>query len=471
MSEWPQSTIGNTSTKTVESNSSPAVLSVEQLNRQIRQLIEGELDLVWVQGELSNFKAHSSGHFYFSLKDAKSQIRAVMFRGHNTHLKFKPTDGLEVIIRGRVTVYEPRGDYQITCEMMEPVGAGALQKAFEQLKLKLKAEGLFEAARKKPIPGLPQHVVIVTSPTGAAIRDMINVLTRRNKMVNVTLIPTVVQGEAAAPQIVQALQTAFRLPNVDVIIIGRGGGSIEDLWAFNNEDLARTIASSLIPVISAVGHEIDFTIADFVADLRAPTPSAAAELVMKSSEGLIQKLQLLDRILSVTIHKQIRTDMQKIKGLTGRLVDPKRKLQDLIQRADDLQTRLGQSVARYFEKRRLSMKLLEQRLVKPDQVIAQHRSRIDFLSTQMKNLFQRRFESLRSRNKEAMSLLDGLSPLRVVERGYSLTTAQGAVVKDAAQVKPKDEIQIYLMKGQIRAQVISASSEHEKESPWTLKKN
>jgi exodeoxyribonuclease VII large subunit len=468
MSEWPQTTVEK---PTENQPATATVLSVEQLNRQIRQLIEGELDLVWVQGELSNFKAHSSGHFYFSLKDAKSQIRAVMFRGHNSRLKFKPVDGLEVIIRGRVTVYEPRGDYQITCEMMEPVGAGALQKAFEQLKHKLKGEGLFEAARKKPIPGLPQHVVIVTSPTGAAIRDMINVLTRRNKMVKVTLIPTVVQGDAAAPLIVQALKTAFRLPDVDVIILGRGGGSIEDLWAFNNEELARTIASSTIPIISAVGHEIDFTISDFVADLRAPTPSAAAELVMKSSDDLIQKLQLLDRILSVTIQKQIRTDLQKLKGVTGRLIDPKRKLQDLIQRADDLQTRLSQSVGRYFEKRRLSMKLLEQRLVKPGQLITQNRNQVDFLVTRLKSQFQRRFETWRSRNKEAMSLLDGLSPLRVVERGYSLTMHNQAVVKDVAQVKPKDEISIYLMKGQIRAQVISTNEEYEKESPWTLKKN
>ncbi len=430
----------------LDSKTESRVLSVEQLNRQIRQLIEGELPSIWVQGELSNFKAHSSGHFYFSLKDAKSQIRAVMFRGHNSRLKFKPQDGLEVIVRGRVTVYEPRGDYQITCEMMEPVGAGALQKAFEQLKMKLKAEGLFEATRKRPIPTLPRHVAIVTSPTGAAIRDILNVLNRRNKTVRVTLIPTNVQGESAAPLIVQAMKTAFQLSDIDVIILGRGGGSIEDMWCFNDEKLARTIAASPVPVISAVGHEIDFTIADFVADLRAPTPSAAAELVVKSSEDLMQKLRLLERLLFGAIRKQVSTDLHRLRALNGRLVDPQRKLQDLIQKADDLQLRLNHSVLRYFEKRRMALKLATQKMPRPLQLLERWRFRV----------------------QKAMSLLDGLSPLRVVERGYSLTTKGKTIIKDSTQVMIKDELTIYLMKGQITAQVISTN---EKESPWTLKKN
>lgn len=245
------------------------VFSVEQLNRLIRQTIEGNINTIWVRGEISNFKPHSSGHFYFSLKDKQSQIKAVMFRGYNSRLKFKPKDGTEVIVRGKISVYEPRGDYQIICEMMEPVGAGALQKAFEDLKLKLKSEGLFDPAKKRPIPLLPRHVAIVTSPTGAAIQDMLNVLSRRNRSVRITLVPTIVQGEAAAPQICEAMKKAFLLPDLDAVIVGRGGGSIEDMWCFNDENLARIIASSPVPVISAVGHEIDFTIADFVADLRA----------------------------------------------------------------------------------------------------------------------------------------------------------------------------------------------------------
>ncbi len=470
MTDWAPNSLNNSDSVETKSTAAPAskVLSVEALNHQIRQLIEGELPSVWVQGEVSNFKAHSSGHFYFSLKDSKSQIRAVMFRGNNGRLKFKPHDGMEVIVRGRVTVYEPRGDYQITCEMMEPVGAGALQKAFEQLKAKLKTEGLFEAAKKRPIPAFPRHVAIVTSPTGAAIRDIINILNRRNKTLQVTLVPTNVQGESAAPQILQAFTTAIALPAVDVVIIGRGGGSIEDLWAFNDERLARAIAASPVPVISAVGHEIDFTIADFVADLRAPTPSAAAELVVKSSEEVTQKLQLLDRLLSISIQKQIRTDMHRWKAITGRLVDPKRKLQDLIQKADDLQSRLSLSILRYFEKRRMALSFTTQKLLRPDQLITRNRKHIELLQTRLQSRFQSAFEARQFRIKKAMSQLDGLSPLRVVERGYSLTTKGSTIIKDAAQVSVKDEITIYLMKGQIHAQVVRTE---QKESPWTLKKN
>ena len=258
------------------------IYNVEKLNAHIRQTLEGQLGVVWLQAEISNFKPHTSGHFYFSLKDSKAQISAIMFRGFNSKLKFKPHDGLEVIVRGRITVYEPRGTYQIMCEAMEPVGAGALQKQFEQLKEKLKLEGLFEATRKKPIPSYPRHVAIVTSPTGAAIQDILNIMSRRAKNVEITLVPALVQGVNAATSLVDSLKLALQLP-VDVIIIGRGGGSMEDLWSFNDETLARLISLATIPIISAVGHEVDFTICDFVADLRAPTPSAAAELVAKSS--------------------------------------------------------------------------------------------------------------------------------------------------------------------------------------------
>lgn len=441
--------VGNPSQLADDQNvtaSEATVLTIEQLNRQIRQLIEGQLDLVWVQGELSNFKAHTSGHFYFSLKDAKSQIKAVMFRGHNSRLRFKPTDGLEVIVRGRISVYEPRGDYQIVCETMEPVGAGALQKAFEQLKMKLKAEGLFDPAKKRPIPALPRHVAIVTSPTGAAIRDMLNVLSRRNKSVQITLVPTVVQGEAAAPHIVQALKMAYQLKNVDAIIIGRGGGSVEDMWCFNNEELARTIAASPVPLISAVGHEIDFTIADFVADLRAPTPSAAAELVVKNTTDLVHKIQTLQRMLGISIQKVLKTEFHLLKSLNARLIDPKRKLQDLILRNDELMMRLQNSVGRYFSSR------------KP---------KLDILQVRLQNQMSQNLESAKSNLRETMAVLDSLSPMRVVERGYSMTMSQGQLVKSYKQVKKGDEIQIQLMEGLLRAEV----TESKKESLWTLKKN
>lgn len=394
---------------TTSEGSEAVVLTVEQLNRQIRQLIEGELGLVWVQGELSNFKAHTSGHFYFSLKDAKSQISAVMFRGHNSRLKFKPHDGLEVILRGRVTVYEPRGNYQIVAETMEPVGAGALQKAFEQLKEKLKNEGLFDASRKRALPALPKHIAIVTSPTGAAIRDMINVLSRRNKSVQITLVPTIVQGEAAAPKIVEALKQAYRL-GPDAIIVGRGGGSIEDMWCFNDETVARTIAASPVPIISAVGHEIDFTIADFVADLRAPTPSAAAELVVKNTADLVNRLGALDKMLLFSIQKFFKLEMQKIQSFAKRLVDPKKRLFDLMQRNDEMTTRLTQSMARLIDRKKKEVAHLG-------------------------------------------SMMDSLSPLKVVERGYSVTRKGAEVIKSVSQLKVGDSVSVRLAQGEFVANV------------------
>jgi exodeoxyribonuclease VII large subunit len=443
----------------VQENKEALVLSVEQLNREIRQLIEGKLSLVWVQGEISNFKAHTSGHHYFSLKDSKSQISAVMFRGHNSRLKFRPTDGLEVIVRGRVSVYEPRGSYQIVCEMMEPVGAGALQKAFEQLKEKLKKEGLFDQLRKRPIPALPRHIAIVTSPTGAAIRDMLNVLSRRNKAVQVTLVPTLVQGEGCSAQIVEALRKASMLANVDVIIVGRGGGSIEDLWGFNDETLARAIAACPVPVISAVGHEIDFTIADFVADLRAPTPSAAAELVVKNTSDLAHRLEALQKMLRFSMLKHLRQESQRLESLTHRLVDPQRRLQDLVQRNDELFQRLIQSLSTYFEKKRLELKVAVESLTTPDQVIERKKAEIEMLSVKMKNQLDCIVELNKQRLAKSMALIDSLSPLKVVERGYSVVTTQkDELVKSTDQLKPGQEVSVRLMKGEFVATVKTIES-------------
>jgi exodeoxyribonuclease VII large subunit len=454
---------------TSDNANEPTVLTVEGLNRQIKQLMEGELGLVWVRAEISNFKAHTSGHFYFSLKDSKSQISAVMFRGSNSRLKFKPTDGLEVIVRGRISVYEPRGSYQILCEMMEPVGAGALQKAFEQLKTKLKAEGLFEQAKKRPLPALPKHIAIVTSPTGAAIRDMINVLSRRNKSVNITLVPTIVQGEAAAPKIIEAMQKAFLIPNLDVIIVGRGGGSIEDMWCFNDEALARVIAGSPVPVISAVGHEIDFTIADFVADLRAPTPSAAAELVVKNTSDLVHRLVSLESLLKMSIGKTLRSESLRLKNLTSLLVDPKRRLLDLVLRNDELWTRLNHAMRSFLERKRMEIKLAKESLTSPDQVLNQKRSEIELLQLKMRTAVDRKLENRSFGLKNAMAKLDTLSPLKVVDRGYSVVTSAGKLIKSYKQVKNGDELNIQLSQGQLIANVIEVKKEEE--SSWTLKRN
>ncbi len=445
----------------------PAVMSVEQLNKTIRQMIEGQLNLVWVRGELSNFKAHTSGHFYFSLKDSKSQIRAVMFRGFNSKLRFKPTDGMEVIIRGRVTVYEPRGEYQITCEMMEPVGAGALQKAFEQLKEKLRLEGLFDAARKRSLPLIPKHIAIVTSPTGAAIQDMMNVLSRRNKAVPITVVPTLVQGEGSAAKICQALKLAWSLPDVDVIIVGRGGGSIEDLWAFNDESLARLIAQSPVPVISAVGHEVDFTIADFVADVRAPTPSAAAELVVKNTEDLFKQVQGIYRLLVVSIQKKIKSEKQAVFGLSRGLVDPQRRLQDLMQKNDDLILRLQSSIQRNFSMIQWKIGSLKQKLSSPEKVLTWKQSQHRYAAEKLEKRMQYILEKKRQKFIQSVGVLESLSPLKVLERGYSIVQNQDKIIHDSSEVEVGDRLRIGFLESSLIAKVESVS----KESLWNLKKN
>jgi exodeoxyribonuclease VII large subunit len=437
----------------------PHILSIEELNLTIKKTLEGQLHLIWVRGEISNFKAHTSGHFYFSLKDAKSQISAVMFRGYNSKLRFKPADGVEVIVRGRISVYEPRGNYQILCETMEPVGAGALQKAFEQLKLKLKAEGLFESARKKPIPSHPQHVAIVTSPTGAAIRDIINILTRRAPWLPVTIVPTVVQGDGCGPKLCEAFEKAQRLPGVDVIIIGRGGGSIEDLWGFNDERLARLIAASGIPVISAVGHEIDFTIADFVSDLRAPTPSAAAELVAKSSNELTTRLQQLEKLLNLNTSKRLLALEQKIKMLTKGLIDPQKKLQDLALRNDDLLTRLQMAKDRALSDRRYKLKILQERMGTPMSVIQERLKGLEYHRQCLSKSLGHFLERQRSMLFRWTSMLDTLSPLKVVERGYSVVKKNQEVITATKQVVVGDLLNIKLAHGHLEARVEKLTAE------------
>ncbi|WP_413559362.1 exodeoxyribonuclease VII large subunit [Bdellovibrio sp. HCB209] len=456
--KYAQLTLDAEASQPAKSNE-PTVFSVEQLNIQIKQLIEEQMGVVWVRGELSNFKAHSSGHFYFSVKDSKSQITAVMFRGNNARLKFKPTDGMEVMVRGRVTVYEPRGNYQLMVDMMEPVGAGALQKAFEQLKLKLRAEGLFDAARKRPIPTFPRHIAIVTSPTGAAIRDILNVLSRRAKSIQVTVVPTVVQGEAAAPQIREALKKAVALPGVDAVIVGRGGGSIEDMWCFNDEALARQIAASPVPVISAVGHEIDFTIADFVADLRAPTPSAAAELVAKSSSELVNKVTSLERMLKLSFEKKMKYLREKSLGLSKRLVDPKRRLEDLELRNDDLLTRLELAMNRVIGQKDHRVELLTQKLGTPQNLIDRRKKELTFLKQRSEKALMFSLERKKSRMDRMMAMLDSMSPLRVVDRGYSIVTKDSKVIKSASQVNVGDSIDIRLAQGSLTATVSGVKEE------------
>jgi exodeoxyribonuclease VII large subunit len=439
-------------------NEEPQVLSIEELNLSIKQLLEGQFNIVWARGEISNFKAHTSGHLYFSLKDSKSQISAVMFRGFGSRLKFKPTDGMEVIVRGRVSVYEPRGNYQILCEMMEPVGAGALQKAFEQLKAKLKSEGLFETLRKKPIPTMPRHVAIVTSPTGAAIRDILNILSRRAPWLAVTVVPTVVQGDTAAEKISEALSKALRIPDVDVIILGRGGGSIEDMWCFNDEKLARAIAASPIPIISAVGHEIDFTIADFVADLRAPTPSAAAELVAKSSQEISHRLQQMQKLLGLSMQRYFKLWEQRLQLLTKGLVDPQKKLQDLNLRNDDLVTRLQMSMDRRISEQRYKLQILKEQMGTPLSSIQEKIKTVQYQHQRLQASLGHFVQIKKSQLQRWASVLDSISPLKVVDRGYSIIKQENKVIKDVKQVKKGDLLQITLAHGQIEARVENIKS-------------
>lgn len=435
------------------------ILSVEQLNFQIKQLIEGNLGTVWLRAEISNFKAHTSGHFYFSLKDEKAQITAVMFRGFNSRLKFKPADGVEVIVRGKISVYEPRGNYQIVCETMEPVGAGALQQAFEKLKLKLKSEGLFESARKRAIPAFPKHIAVVTSPTGAAIRDILNVLNRRARGVAVTVVPTIVQGAQAAPLICDALEKANSICDVDVIILARGGGSIEDMWCFNDENLARLISASRAPVISAVGHEIDFTIADFVSDLRAPTPSAAAELVAKSSSEVSSKVLQLSRMLALSMDRKIKLIEQRLSYLQRQLIDPQKKLNEFSQRNDDLISRLEFAITQRILNHRHRVKISAQALLSPDILIQQKRNLLERFNLSNRKNVVASIENGKHQVQRLSSMLDSLSPLRVVDRGYSMVTSGGQLIKEAAQLKIGNQISIKLSRGHVDAQVVSVQEE------------
>lgn len=415
-----------------QDSNEPRVLSVSDLNKQIRGSLEKQFDIIWVQAEISNFKAHTSGHWYFSLKDAKAQVNGVMFRGHNSRLKFQPENGMEVLIRGKVTVYEPRGNYQVFCESLEPVGAGALQKQFEQLKEKLQKEGLFERSLKKQLPKLPQHIAVVTSPTGAAIRDILNIVGRRFPGLKVTVVPTIVQGASAAPQITKALALAEKIKSVDAIIIGRGGGSMEDLWCFNDEKLARMIASCHKPIISAVGHEIDFTISDFVADYRSPTPSAAAEVVSSNIVDLMERIDSYEHRLVQSIEHSISEHRQSVDHSRRLLVDPQRYLQDLKIRCQKLEERMTSWSRRLTPVTR--------------QFIGEVQSRL-------KRALPRAFSEKKQKLIGLGNLLDSLSPLKVVDRGYSIVTFKKEVVKSAEQLKAGDLVQMRFSEGEAQAEI------------------
>jgi exodeoxyribonuclease VII large subunit len=405
-------------------------LTVSQLTNSIRIALESRFAAVWVEGEISNFKAHSSGHWYFTLKDQNAQLRAKCFRSTNTRIRFRPTDGLHVRARGKLSIYAPRGEYELVVDALDPVGAGALRIAFEQLRDRLNAEGLFAKELKRPLPVLPRRVGIVTSPTGAAIRDILNVISRRTRTVHVLFSPARVQGDLAGPQIAHAIrfinlyhERALREGRtddlVDVLIVGRGGGSTEDLWAFNTEEVARAIRTSAIPVISAVGHETDFTIADFVADFRAPTPSAAAEIVAAREDQICSALDNLGRQL-------VRLTRYQVVNLRSRVQE-----QALSHAFDEVKSRLTRARRRY-----------------------------EAASSACNDALAEKIQDGRERLGLAAASLDALSPLGVLQRGYAIAQdASGKLVRDAAAVNAGDEVTVRLARGRLNTRVLTTEQD------------
>jgi exodeoxyribonuclease VII large subunit len=435
--------------------------TVRDLVAAVRTHLEREYGDVWVEGEISNFRAHDSGHLYFTLKDQNAQIRVVMFRSSARLLRFRPENGLQVVVRGRVTIYEDRGELQVSAEYVEPKGAGALQIAFEQLKAKLEAEGLFDPARKKAIPTLPARIGIVTSPQAAALRDILNILQRRHDTASVLIFPAQVQGEAAALEVTAGIRYFNKARNVDVMIVARGGGSAEDLAAFNHEGLARAVVASTIPVISAVGHETDFTILDFVADLRAPTPSAAAELVIRSRLEVEEQLEGLHRRLEKATRYHLLMARQNLTELARHGAFA--RMMDLIhrreQRLDDLVNRLAHGQRDIFEKQRRRFEALSAAVRHYDvrRVLAGMKKDLDARTTATVSAARNLLLERRVRVERMVTALSALSPLAILERGYALVfDASGTLLKDAAKVKAGDEISARLAKGMLGATVKKA---------------
>lgn len=437
------------------------ILTVSQLTSLIRGVLEENFEHVWVEGEVSNLATPASGHLYFTLKDGAAQIRCVMFRASSRALKFRPRDGMGLIVRGRVTVYDQRGEYQLLVEYLEPRGIGALQLAFMQLKEQLAREGLFADEHKKPIPSLPQKIGVVTSATGAAIHDILTVLNRRFANVEILIRPVKVQGEGAAEEIAAAIDDFNRYGDIDVMIVGRGGGSLEDLWAFNEEMVARAIHRSRIPVISAVGHEVDFTIADFVADLRAPTPSAAAELVVKSKEELAARLEFLRHRLVHGGRQVLAERRVELDSLNRSLRDPSMLVGHLSQRVDDLSARLERGTVSSVRRHRGSLDLLATnlRLTNPAVRLERARERVMALAGRNEMLLRRFLDHLREKTLVAAARLDTLSPLATMARGYSivLKLPERCLVTDSTRLAPGDRVELRLRRGRAGCCVESSS--------------
>ena len=428
------------------------VLSVSQLNRKAKQLLETHMALMWIEGEISNFASHSSGHWYFTLKDSDAQVRCAMFKGRNSLVRFKPKQGQQVLIRARVSLYEGRGEYQLIAEHIEEAGFGVLQRAFEALKTKLAKEGLFEEEHKQEIPSIPKHIAVITSPTGAAIRDVLSVLERRFAGISVTVIPVQVQGEGSAQQIAGAIKLANKADRFDVILLTRGGGSLEDLWPFNEEIVARSIFDSELPIVSAVGHEVDFTISDFVADLRAPTPSAAAEILSPDGADLMQTFSGYDILLGQSLQRTVNHNKHLVNSLSSRLRHPGERIQSRAQHLDNLEMRMRKAIdfTLHESKSTFQSVALRQHHLHPGKHISQLATDIDRLAKRAALHIQQKVKTEKNNLGKMAEMLQTVSPLNTLKRGYGVVlNNQGDILKDTGKASVGDTITAKLGDGEL----------------------
>ncbi|WP_096841437.1 exodeoxyribonuclease VII large subunit [Escherichia coli] len=451
---------------------SPAIFTVSRLNQTVRLLLEHEIGQVWISGEISNFTQPASGHWYFTLKDDNAQVRCAMFRNSNRRVTFRPQHGQQVLVRANITLYEPRGDYQIIVESMQPAGEGLLQQKYEQLKAKLQAEGLFDQQLKKPLPSPAHCVGVITSKTGAALHDILHVLKRRDPSLPVIIYPTAVQGDDAPGQIVRAIELANKRNECDVLIVGRGGGSLEDLWSFNDERVARAIFASRIPVVSAVGHETDVTIADFIADLRAPTPSAAAEMVSRNQQELLRQIQSVQQRLGMAMDYFLANHTRRLTLLHHRLQQqhPQLRLARQQTALERLQQRMNLAIDSQIKRTNKRQVRLLQRLNQqnPQPRIHRVQSRIQHLEHRLAEHVHSRLSAMRERFGNAVTHLEAVSPLSTLARGYSVTTVtDGKVLKKVKQVKTGDVMTTRLEDGWVKSEVkgITSAKRAQKKKP------
>lgn len=437
------------------------VLTPSLLNRHARELIEDVFNSVWIEGELSNVSRPASGHIYFTLKDAGAQVRAALFKSRTFGMRFKPVDGMQVLVRGKVSLYEARGEFQLIAEHMEPAGEGALQREFEQLKARLAAEGLFDAALKRPLPAWPRRIGVITSPSGAAIRDVLSVLARRFPLLEVDVLPVPVQGREAPAAIVAMLKAANAAARYDVLLLTRGGGSLEDLWAFNDESVARAVRASSIPIVAAVGHEIDFSIAEFAADLRAATPSAAAELLVPDRDALLRQLDDARRSVLRAQTRRVESLAQRVDHLQARLVarHPRNQLVQTRLRLQGLQARLTQISQRRNEQRhaRVDHVLARLRGVSPQPRVTHARERVYTLATRLRALANMRIERQQAHLLELVRGLNAVSPLATLERGYAilLNPENGTALRSIRMLKGGQDVTARLADGSVNLRVLN----------------